>query len=161
MNSPKHLKKAERVRIEVCCSTKIHARQLQELERLGCEEVWGDISLCRDYIIKGLQRFLFVCLEEGIPLGQALVDLSVKGVKFDNGHPCQQRVSDLWIMLQERGAGTGRTEIKPIPPVSVPMATPIRAVNQEDNDHDGESDLEKDDWSGFAGVVGQGVQENK
>lgn len=160
--NPNH---AQRVRIEVSCSTKLHARQLQELEQLGLSDVWSDTYLCRDYVIKGLQRFLFMCVHQGIPLGQGLIDLSVRGTRFDDGTVCRKRAADLWAMLQECGKTDGFFAMESIQqkktdePFQVDSQNKINGEikNECEQSHpEGKANSEsseKVDWSMFAGVV--------
>ena len=159
--NPNH---AQRVRIEVSCSTKLHARQLQELERLGLSDVWNDTYLCRNYVIKGLQRFLFMCFLQGIPLGQGLIDLSVRCTRFDDGTVCRKRAADLWAMLQECEKTDGFFAMESIQqkktdePFQVDSRKKINgeSKNEREPSHPkgGSDSSEEIDWSGFAGVVG-------
>ena len=159
--NPNH---AQRVRIEVSCSTKLHVRQLQELEQLGLSDVWSDTYLCRDYVIKGLQRFLFMCVHQGIPLGQGLIDLSVRGTRFDDGTVCRKRAADLWAMLQECEKTDGFFAMESIQqkktdePFQVDSRKKINgeSKNEREPSHPkgGSDSSEEIDWSGFAGVVG-------
>lgn len=161
--NPNHPNHAQRVRIEVSCSTKLHARQLQELEQLGLSDVWNDTYLCRNYVIKGLQRFLFMCVHQGIPLGQGLIDLSVRGTRFDDGTVCRKRAADLWVMLQECGNTDGFTtesmqQKKTVEPSQVDSRKEINGESKNEGEpcqpKGGSDGSEEVDWSDFAGVVG-------
>lgn len=136
--------------LEIAYSTKKHAKQLRELEELIGVDILDDSAACRNYLLKGFQRFLFVCTAKGIPVNQAIINLSVQGRQFDSGAECHASISELMLALEAMESGLQINVTTPEPvDVTVVKTIPTDPVAGQTAD-----DASADDWSAFGSVTG-------
>lgn len=154
---------SQKSRIEIVYSTKRHTKQLNELLALGGEEILDDNAACRNYLLKGMQRFLFTCIEKGIDVNQGIIDLSVQGEQFDQGLPyCSAGLAELVQKLSAEESGYQVAAAKVTDVTSPSIVEQIGEKQQaghimvdlQEKQNSGADGSDGEDWSSFAGITG-------
>lgn len=138
-----------------------------QLNELNASDLLNSPSRCRNYLLKGLQRFLYFCAYNHLNIDSALIELSILGKDLSNDLPITyQSCRELYNSIINQDFPIKKIESEYIENNELEDKQPKikkREVNEEcanstinvEQNSDGEQDSNDSfDWSIYASSVG-------